>query len=86
MLLGTLEPDYEGWWPEKWDREDEEVDFDIIESMFQSALEQDRDDYVEYFKWDCCQKNGCDDGCEMGRHVGPGDDPERAKSKRRRRR
>lgn len=83
---GTLDPDYDGFWPKKWDREDEECecDFEFIDMLIRAALGSDnKDEHIEAFKWDCCQKNGVDEGCETGKHVAPRDDANSAKHKRR---
>jgi len=86
ILLGTRIPDYENdtWWPASWSREEEDGGFDTIEAMIYTAFEHDHDRFVECFKWDCCQEWGGHEGCELGWHVGPIEDLDKAKNKRQR--
>ncbi len=62
------------------------MDFDTIEAMIYTALEHDHDQFAEGFKWDCCQEWGGHEGCELGRHVGPNEDLDKARNKRQRKR
>ncbi|KAL8952123.1 MAG: hypothetical protein Q9222_001935 [Ikaeria aurantiellina] len=84
--LENLEPDYgDTWWPEEWDRGHENCDMGLIEAMFRDALKYKRGNYLEFFKWGRCQANGLNEGRNLGRHVGPDEDPNNASNKRRRR-
>ncbi|KAL8636971.1 MAG: hypothetical protein Q9226_009178, partial [Calogaya cf. arnoldii] len=84
---GSLEPDYDNWWPKKWNRNNHRGTIHRLEPTIYDALEKDRDRHGDSFKWTCCRKDEYNepDGCKMGKHIGPNDDPNSAQQKRRKR-